>query len=1070
MAPDPDSPAVRVSVLGPLQVTVGGVPTQLGGPRQRSVLARLAVAGGHVVSTDRVIDDLWEGEPPPKALASLQVHVSHLRRALEPERRTRSAASVLVSRPPGYALELPREAVDAWRFEDLLTKAQAATDPAGRRELLDEALACWAGPAYAEVADTSWAAPEVARLDELRLVARESRAETDLELGRPDAAVPELERLLHDHPGRERAVRLLALALYRSGRQGDALAALRRARAWLADELGVDPSRELRELEAALLDHDPSLDAAAAPAPAPAAPPAAAPPAEVGRTAELDQLLAIASGSGVRVVWIDGEAGAGKTTLVDATATALRQQGWDVAWGRCPEVEGAPPAWPWHEVLGELPEAESAFWLARAAAERLSERAQEHPLLVVLDDVHRADGLTLQLLRQVVGELSGAPVLLLATFRPTEDSDALAATRAALTTASAAHLSLTGLDDAGVALIARDSGLDPTDDVVALLRERTGGNPLFVRELTRLIVSEGTAAGRTTVPAGVREVLRRRVERLPAPAVTTLRQAAVLGRDVDVDLLAAVAGRDADELLDALETAVLAGLLDEPAPGQVRFSHALVRDTLYEDLPLMRRARVHSAALQALRERGADATALAHHAVAAASPATAADAVPYVIAAAREAEQLGAHADAARQWSTALRLHDMAGPRSGGDEALLALLLPSISAHARSGNAVVAREQQRLAVRAAARLGRRDLHVAALAEWDAPLVWTVRDDGAQDPELLDPLVELLETPAGEGLPDDVRARLFVALFREVEGVDDARSERASSEALRLARRTDDRRLLCAALNARAYAALGPDLADQREELADELCAVATAAGATDHQAVAHWLLFLAASARTDLVESRRQGDQALALSGSGQLGHVLGALGIHSGALLVLAGRVDEGLARYEQIAQRLVETGQTNGGLMAMIGRFVAGFARGDLTPSVADFEWLDSVMPGALGDAVALTFLDAGREDDARRVWANRRPIARDYYWLVTTTLRAHAAVRLGDIDTAVAAREELLPWAGRIAGLDSGTLVLGPVDDALAEVAELTGDTEAAELHRAGAAETRKHLAEQLAALGL
>lgn len=1069
--PAPASPAVRVSVLGPLQVTVDGVPAQLGGPRQRSVLARLAVAGGHVVSTDRVIDDLWEGEPPPKALASLQVHVSHLRRALEPDRRSRTAASVLVSRPPGYALRLPREAVDAWRFEDLLGLAQTTTDPAEQRRLLDEALACWSGPAFAEVADSSWAAPEVARLDELRLVAREARAETDLELGRASAAVPELERLLHDHPARERAVRLLALALYRGGRQGDALAALRRARDHLADELGVDPGRELRELEAALLDHDPSLDASPAPAPAAPAPPAAPPqPVTIGRAAELEQLLAVARGSGVRVVWIDGEAGAGKTTLVEATATALRQQGWAVAWGRCPEVEGAPPAWPWHEVLGELPEAESAFWLARAVADRLSERARQHPLLVVLDDVHRADGLTLQLLRQVVGELAGAPVLLLATYRPTEDGDALAATRAALTAASAAHLSLAGLDEAGVARIARDSGLDPTDDVVALLRERTGGNPLFVRELTRLIVSEGAAAGRTTVPAGVREVLRRRVERLPAPAVTALRQAAVLGRDVDVDLLAAVAGRDTDELLDALETAVLAGLLDEPAPGQVRFSHALVRDTLYDDLPLMRRARVHSAALQALRDRGADATALAHHAVAAAGPATAADAVPYVVAAAREAEQLGAHADAARQWATALRLHETAGPRSGGDEALLALLLPSISAHARSGNAVVAREQQRLAVRAAARLDRRDLHVAALAEWDAPLVWTVRDDGAQDPELLDPLLQLLETPAGEDLPDDVRARLWIALFREVEGVDDARSERASAEALRLARGADDPRLLCAALNVRAYAALGPDLADRREELADELRAVATAAGATDHQAVAHWLLFLAASARTDLVESRRQGDQALALSGSGQLGHVLGALGVHSGALLVLAGRVDEGLARYEQIAQRLAETGQTNGGLMAMIGRFVAGFARGDLTPSVPDFEWLDSVMPGALGDAVALTFLDAGREDDARRVWAARRPIARDYYWLVTTTLRAHAAVRLGDVGTAVAARDALLPWAGRIAGLDSGTLVLGPVDDALAEVAELTGDAEAADRNRQGAAATRRHLAEQLAAVGL
>lgn len=1080
-----DLPVVRVSVLGPLRITVDGAPAALGGPRQRSVLARLVVAGGAVVSTDRIVHDLWEGEPPPKALASLQVHVSHLRRALEPTRQRRAAAGVLVSAAPGYALHLPREAVDAWRFEDRVVQAHGTPDAAARRRLLDDALADWRGPAYAEVADTAWAAPEVARLDELRLVAREDRAETDLELGHAAAVVPELERLVHDSPARERAVRLLTLALYRSGRQGDALGALRRVREHLADELGVDPGPELRRLEAAVLEQAPSLDAAPAAAPRAAvvAAPVPAPRRAVGRAAELRRLLTAAEGAhaGTAVVWIGGEAGAGKTTLVEAAAEELRARGWQVAWGRCPEVDGAPPAWPWQEVVRglaggeELPAdaPQSAFWLARTVADRLRSVAREHPLLVVLDDTHRADELTLQLLRQVVDQLSGEPVLVLATFRDTEDGEGLAATRAALAAASAAHLELTGLDDAGVAVLAAANGLDgASDGDLGLLRERTGGNPLFVRELTRLMVSEGPAAARTSVPAGVREVLRRRVERLPAPAVTALRQAAVLGRDVDVDLLSAVAGRDPDELLDALETAVLAGLLDEPAPGRVRFTHALVRDTLYEDTPLLRRSRVHAAALSVLTTAGgADAATLAHHAVAAASPATAAEAVGLVVAAARAAESVGAHADAARQWASALRMQELAGPRAGGDEALLELLLPSISAHARAGNAVVARVQQREAVRAAGRLGRRDLRVAALAGWDAPLVWTVRDDGAQDPELLHPLLELLETEAGADLPDDVRARLWVALFREVEGVDDDRAGRASAEAVRLARLVPgDGRLLCAALNARGYFALGPDLADRREENAEELLAVATAAAATDHQAVAHWLLFLAASARTDLAGARRHGDSAVALSGSGQLGHVLGAVGIHAGALLVLAGRVAEGRERYEQHAARLAETGQMNGGMLAVIGRFVAGFATGDLSGSVADFDWMRTAMPGALGDAVALTFLDVGREDDARSAWATRRPVPRDYFWLATTTLRAHAAARLGDVAVAERARADLLPWAGRIAGLDNGTLVLGPVDDALAAVADVLGDPAAAERHRRDAAEVRRRLAVELAAAGV
>ncbi|MGR6965270.1 BTAD domain-containing putative transcriptional regulator [Geodermatophilus sp. URMC 61] len=1076
-APAPEVPSVEVSVLGSVQATVAGQPAALGGPRQRSVLARLVLAGGHVVSTDRLVEDLWDGEPPPKALAALQVHVSRLRRALEPSVGRRSGATVVVSVAPGYRLQLPREAVDAWRFEDLVARASATGDVAARRELLERALACWSGPAYAGSGDAAWAAPEVARLEELRLVAVELRADADLALGRAAAVVPELERHLHDHPDREEAVRLLALALYRSGRQGDALTVLRRAREQLAEELGIDPGHGLRDLETAILGQVPALDLPgprSAPLPAVPAPP---PPPSPGRTAELRRLLDLAAG-GARLVWIAGEAGAGKTTLVEAAAARLREDGWRVVDGRCPEVDGAPPAWPWTEItraLGAAPlEEGTAFWLARAVADRLREAAREQPLLVVLDDVHRADELTLQLLRQVVDSLAGSPLLVLATHRDAEAGEALAATRAALASTGARHLELRGLDDEGIAVLARQHGLEDAGPAeLRLLRERTDGNPLFVRELTRLLVAEGRGAARTGVPAGLRDVLRRRVERLPGAAVTTLRQAAVLGRDVDVDVLAAVAGRDVDELLDALETAVLAGLLDEPAPGRVRFTHALVRDVLYEDTPLLRRARVHATALAVLREQaGVDAATLAHHAVAAAGPRTAADAVPFVVAAAREAGRLGAAAEEARQWASALRLLELAG-RTGGEEEL-AVLLPSIPAHARAGDAVTARTQQRDAVRTARRLGRRDLLVAALAAWDAPLVWTVRDDGAQDPELLDPLLELLETPAGEDLPDDVRCRLLVALVREVEGVDDDRTDAASAQALELARRVHAvdgaPRLLCAALNVRAFAALGPHLAAEREPLAEELRAVATAAGLTDHQAVAHWLLFLAAAAHTDLAAARRHVDTAVALADTGQLGHLLGALQIFDGALLVLAGRYDEGQVRYEQVAAHLAETGATNGGLMALIGRFAAGFARGDLAPVAGELAWLHGAMPGALTDAVVLGLLDAGREDEARAAWQLRRPISRDYYWLAATTLRAHAAARLGDLATARQAREELLPWAGRIGGLDSGTLVVGPVDDALAAVAEALGEADAAAAARRGADRVRRELAAQLAGVGL
>ncbi|TDE47259.1 hypothetical protein E1295_23145, partial [Nonomuraea mesophila] len=234
-------------VLGPLAAHLDGEPVALGRPRQRSVLARLLAAGGRAVPVDRLIDDLYAHEVPPKALAAVQSYVSNLRRALEPGRSPRAPAGVLVTQPPGYALRLEAGAVDAWRFESIVS------DPAAGHERLAEALALWQGPAYQEFAGAHWADAEAARLEELRSSAVERHADAVIRLGRAAAAVPDLERLAGEHPLREGAWALLARALYRCGRQGEALGALRRARAHLAEELGVDPGPELRRLEQDIL-------------------------------------------------------------------------------------------------------------------------------------------------------------------------------------------------------------------------------------------------------------------------------------------------------------------------------------------------------------------------------------------------------------------------------------------------------------------------------------------------------------------------------------------------------------------------------------------------------------------------------------------------------------------------------------------------------------------------------------------------------------------------------------------------------------------------------------------------
>jgi DNA-binding SARP family transcriptional activator len=180
---DPMTAGIRV--LGPLEAEVEGAQADLGGPLQRAVLALLLMERGRVVSVDRMIDQLWRGEPPPRAIASLQAYVSNLRRILEPGRARRAQARILVSAPPGYAVRLPDEAVDAWRFESLLTAARknAPGQPERARQELEQALALWRGPAYAEFADEEWATAEVVRLTEQHLAAQEAWAEVALRTG-----------------------------------------------------------------------------------------------------------------------------------------------------------------------------------------------------------------------------------------------------------------------------------------------------------------------------------------------------------------------------------------------------------------------------------------------------------------------------------------------------------------------------------------------------------------------------------------------------------------------------------------------------------------------------------------------------------------------------------------------------------------------------------------------------------------------------------------------------------------------------------------------------------------------
>jgi DNA-binding SARP family transcriptional activator len=245
-------------LLGPLEVSERDRPLALGGVKQRSLLAVLLLHANEVVSTDRLIDELWGGEPPATAAKSVQVYVSRLRKELGEGR--------LVTRAPGYVLHVDPAELDLARFEQLLGEARRSSPDTAARKLR-QALALWRGPALADLTYEAFAQAEVARLEELRLAAVEQRIDADLGAGRHADVIGELESLAARHPLREGLRSRLMLALYRSGRQAEALDAYRAARRELAEDLGLEPSEELKRLERAILRQDPALELAGEAAP-----------------------------------------------------------------------------------------------------------------------------------------------------------------------------------------------------------------------------------------------------------------------------------------------------------------------------------------------------------------------------------------------------------------------------------------------------------------------------------------------------------------------------------------------------------------------------------------------------------------------------------------------------------------------------------------------------------------------------------------------------------------------------------------------------------------------------------
>jgi DNA-binding SARP family transcriptional activator/tetratricopeptide (TPR) repeat protein len=629
---------VKVELLGTVRAWSDTGEISLGPPRQRAVFAMLAAGVNTVVSRSELVDGIWGEDPPASADGSIFTYISDLRRALEPNRANRAPSQLLESSGGGYVLRLPADDVDLTRFEMLRQQATVLTGAAAVRTL-DAALALWPtdqdalggipGP-YAERRRAS--------LAELRLATRVHRVETMIEMGAD--VLDELTRLTEAYPLRERLRALLMTALWRGGRQAEALDVYADASKLLADELGIEPSPPLTRLYEQIKADEPP------PRPAHTVPARAShhirvPDGFVSREAEIAGMRAMvaqtAAGTG-GVIWLEGEPGIGKSALLAAGLKGAEEQGCQLGWAvadelgqrfplrtilDCLDVDGRSADPRRAELAATLHGPANALLPGvdpvTAAVDRLlafvKTLTEDGPLLLVVDDLQWADETSLLVWHRLCRATARLPLLLTGAARTLPRRPHVAEVRRAAEAENGYIVTLEPLTESAVQDIVRDSVGAPPGPELANLTARAGGNPLYVRELLdaldrehAITVADGSAEIQhqtaATAPGSLVAALTRRLSFLSAGAKEALQWASLLGGEFVLDDLAVVSDRPVADLMALLDEAVTGKVLIHNG-SCLAFRHGLIRQALYEGTPNAVRLALHNHAAQALAKAGA---------------------------------------------------------------------------------------------------------------------------------------------------------------------------------------------------------------------------------------------------------------------------------------------------------------------------------------------------------------------------------------------------------------------------------------------------------------------------------